>query len=1058
MKILVPVIDYEEFIANSLFCYNFMNWNGILDKPQFNNYENLFKFVVNSKNLISHDKLKKSLEFHVRGDYNKCYEVLIHTIGSNFSNSKTCLYEKIALSIYQLEFLEFIKNYYSLESFENLNKEDRNSIDIDSIFKICKDKFLIKRFKIEKFFNININYVFNKLEYLFDSQNDMYENNFYSLEKQKEINLIYKSLLEVLIENNYLKLINNKEINGIEPPDKLVAIFSNSLFIFLNSIQTDEEVLNFFKFNEFEFSLKPKNIKLVNKQNNKIFSNTRSNTRESNYTDLYCNEKVIYQLSYETESDYKNSEDGKLNEKLLSIEESLKTIYFDDPSINYNCSPKKDVSSAENKIIYPINNQQICVKSKSEDEYDYFLSKLKIFNLLKDYVKKKRKNREIKLRIKGKEKIANIFHSNLLKSRSFFGLLKWNKMTRYSQIVNQHYVEYRINYLSKLLMKSLIHVFNRKRLVEAFIELKNKRIIVTTYKSFQNIMKFKLNHKRLYLSQLLNNYICVKFLNKIWELICKLASKNKLEIISKSYLQNNIYKLKILNDLNNKRKIFGIILDNKKEHMEYLDKLAIVAERCKEILIKKSTKSFFKKENGIIKIKNNVKKFKNKLFMIRYYYFKFKRESVKEKLKVSMQQMEFKIIQNNFKKFIIMSLKKTKNVDKNQISYDHYTKKIKHNVINIWSNYSFLMRKVKYLKNKRSINDKIDFFRSLKINSIESLLIQGVKEKYKKYSKKNLLNYLIVCSTFEEKIIKAENFKKFYLKKNILNFLKKYKVVSNILFKNTIKFYLNIFQINSSFKKFTDEKLNSDQKKKIENAQKKICILRFKDKIEIKIKIRLIRNKKLLDIIKKTIKIFKRLRQKSLNSSIKLSSINPSLNFNSSNSTHFLNLIDERYKEFYFRSCLHKILQYTFQNKIKKTFLKKLYFKKFIFRTCKKISTGALKLCRDKMKKAKYLKYFLNMIYLNINKNYTEEALQKIKDKFILLNFFKNIQECSESIKLYMQIKTYYKIKQNRKIFRSFKYNYMNKIKQKMLYERYKEYLIFSSLRVLSEKLISNQK
>jgi hypothetical protein len=111
-------------------------------------------------------------------------------------------------------------------------------------------------------------------------------------------------------------------------------------------------------------------------------------------------------------------------------------------------------------------------------------------------------------------------------------------------------------------------------------------------------------------------------------------------------------------------------------------------------------------------------------------------------------------------------------------------------------------------------------------------------------------------------------------------------------------------------------------------------------------------------------------------------------------------------KNFIFVHVYIKILQYTFQNKINKTILKKLYFKKFIFRTCKKISTGALKLCRDKMKKAKYLKSFLNMVYLNINKNYTEEALQKIKHKFILLNFFKNIQECSESIKLYIQIKT----------------------------------------------------
>jgi hypothetical protein len=504
MKILVPVINYEEFIANSLFCYTFMNWNGIIDKPQFNNYENLFKFVVNTKNLINHDKLKKSLEFQTRGDYDKCYEILMYTIGSNFSNFTSCFYEKIAGLIYQLEFLDIIKSYYNFQSFEKLNSEDRDTNDINSLFTMCKDKFSIKRSKIEKFFNININYVFKKLEYLFDIENsDLYGNNFYSKDKEKEINLIYKSLLEVLEENNCLKFYNKNEINNdMELPDKLVSFFTNSLINFLSSIQTEEAISKFFKINDFEFSIIPKNLTFIKTKYNQIFSPSSSKSLDFTSVEEFSNKKIKSQFNdnssygnYNTESDYKNSEDEKLNEKLLSIEESLNTIYFNNNhSINLNYSSKKentDIGSKENKIRDPITLKQY-TKSEHKDEYDYFLAKLKIFNLLKDYISKKRKNREVKLKLKGKEKIANIFHNNLLKSRSFFGLLKWNKMVKYSHIVNQHYVEYKINYLSKLLMKGLIHVFNRKRLIEAFIELKNKRKIVKTFMSFQNNMKFKL--------------------------------------------------------------------------------------------------------------------------------------------------------------------------------------------------------------------------------------------------------------------------------------------------------------------------------------------------------------------------------------------------------------------------------------------------------------------------------------------------------------------------------------------------------------------------------------
>ena len=92
-------------MCSALYSFSFLNSNGMILKPNFNQYEILFKYLIKANTLVNHAKIKKSLEFHLEGNYEKSYEILMHSIGSDFSNITSGLYEKIASLLFQLEFL-----------------------------------------------------------------------------------------------------------------------------------------------------------------------------------------------------------------------------------------------------------------------------------------------------------------------------------------------------------------------------------------------------------------------------------------------------------------------------------------------------------------------------------------------------------------------------------------------------------------------------------------------------------------------------------------------------------------------------------------------------------------------------------------------------------------------------------------------------------------------------------------------------------------------------------------------------------------------------------------
>src|SRR5690349_5053782 len=108
-------------------------------------------------------------------------------------------------------------------------------------------------------------------------------------------------------------------------------------------------------------------------------------------------------------------------------------------------------------------------------------------------MRKKLTSREGKRGQHHKILMAVTFYSNLLKSRAFFGLIKWSRCKSFCKIIRENYHYYMIKKQSKFLVKTLVYAFNRKKLVDVFTELKNRKLQKCVFNALHSKTKFHLS-------------------------------------------------------------------------------------------------------------------------------------------------------------------------------------------------------------------------------------------------------------------------------------------------------------------------------------------------------------------------------------------------------------------------------------------------------------------------------------------------------------------------------------------------------------------------------------
>jgi hypothetical protein len=710
----------------------------------------------------------------------------------------------------------------------------------------------------------------------------------------------------------------------------------------------------------------------------------------------YLNEKSKYNetksVNFFKKSNFLSNQDSSekgvsLDHKLLLIEESLDEINFE---IQNN----------------PIANTSDATIHKN------FLLKMKYFNNLKTFLKERREQKKHEVEIKKKEKMAGFFHDTLLKSRSFFGLLKWNKMIKYYFIIMHHYEDYKSYQLSKLFLNGLIHSYNRKKLIGSFKSLKQIKLKKKCFGIISNYIKYKSNHKKLYLSQLMNNEYCTKFL-----MICyNISSKKKIKIKERSSVSSNLKKLKIVNEIFLKRKIISILIENKNiSEKNIYDKIRIFHNNQIKSMY---DKYFFNRLRIIKNQKTKIRRYEKKVFLLRFFLKKFLKASNNNKLQYSQNSFQLFNFKSHFLKFL--------NNLKKQITSNTVIKKLKKRIFHEWKFLISLKRRYNLIKNKKLTSSRKLFFKNLKLNSIESLLIQGVIEKNKIYLRHLLVKLLFITSFYSLKLYKFLDLKKVKLKRKIFNCkaCKKDEIVNNL------KFLLKIFKIR--LRNFYNNKIYFKQMIRgiREKTDKKIILIFLKLNKKFSNKVRKFKN----DIMLKNIHIF----------------------------FHFT-FRKEKYENFYSnQEKHHKFFRNKFKSRLNENEKLKHGILRFLIKIIKRNTISLIKVKKIKsiskhLLLSKEIKIFLHKILkILLRSKIFYEIKNKIQIHFCQ-KFLNYLVSCSNLKPLNSHIILYKGIKDKRKIINAWKYFYMNRIKFYMLSDRLNEYILLKYLKKLHILSKNNQ-
>jgi hypothetical protein len=620
---------------------------------------------------------------------------------------------------------------------------------------------------------------------------------------------------------------------------------------------------------------------------------------------------------------------------------------------------------------------------------------------LKRYVKKKRSNYKYKTSLQHKEEVASTFYKNLLKSRAFFALLKWNRCMSYYHIIKQNHYDYKLKVHSKFLIKSLIYTYNRKKLVDVFLELKNRKLVANILTTLNNKTKFRINQKKIYLSQLVNNQYTINFLLYISYHIFEKG----YSIQQKPQLKTNFDKMLIKQKLNNLKGIFDNFCKGCYLFKEESNFLKSKAEQIKDNSIIKDKQLFFKAIVKTIKHKTEITKFKKRLFLLRYYYKRFKFEKISGKIQKSKRKLKNFIIAKIFQTLkteakVKLSLKAEKGFAA------HKNKSLKLQFFKALQKNLKLAGAKNIIIKQQIFCAKLNFFRKMRILIIESLLAQGLINRIEDYQKRKLLGNMLKTSLYLKKAAFFQRKKNKLLKRKAFFLMKGFKTVVNDQITQYIRFIFNVFTKLVIYKKH----LRKNIKNKI---QRNLIIFYYR-------------------------LFFTKIKGKAIK--IDVSAIRKPVN-------------NEKLK-LYFSLFINKVKAFVTSNQMKLINARYLIFKSFLIKANNGTNISLLKKAAKRYITFKNSNYLFSRISKKLEKRQKLEKVNRLVKTYYFEKIYEGMEYYIKTKSLEHQISMYYNLKVKKRILNTFKNNYSNILKYRLIERRYKDYLIITSLKYLTSYII----
>ena len=813
---------------------------------------------------------------------------------------------------------------------------------------------------------------------------------------------IYESIQNIVFNESKINKINsNKKNYNIEPN---IVFLQNEKKNNINHDNSDEEFVKNKKDNINNIFYNYKNTKqmqISNNNNNNFIKLKFLNDFETNKKNLNDN---LLKIGKNNEDTFSFRNNFNNNEGILS--NTGKKNKF-----NKEITSEKNISKNEEKIIdKEILDFCNIIKSKSHNLFkintfekqhhqkQILRLKLEAFLVIKKYyLHRKSKSSWIKKK-KKLIKLSENFYRNLLLSRTFYGFVLNSKRKSLYNLIKNNYIDFRIKELSSFLIRSLKFCYKEKNLEnKAFFELtKNKlrRII----KEMKAQMVYNKTMDKYLFAQILNNDSAVEFsklliyLGNSYNIKKLYRYESNINIII--HKEEFILKQKMFSFLKNINNCIEIKLNKETESFK------------QNIILFNDKKRFINYLEEIIILNYKTKFFQQKIFFMRSRYFIYSKKKRKEKSPIYGPNKNLILNFHNLKlKTLTFGIIKL------------FTKKRK--------------QKIEELQIKNFMKNVRFFFYQCRKKTIESLIIEGIKQKINKYNKFIVLKILLYSKI---ECLKQYRYmmttRKKYQKKFLFNILKK-----NVLLKNYEKFCNTKFYFRLCFK------IKIKEKKK-ERNENKLFLMQGKQKYFIQlVKLRIKMKEKILKKIElcknKIIDIRKKYFIKDVKNEIKKRKYNKLVYLKHDKIFSFaIGIINLKNR------CIDGLKSKSRKIRIKLT---KKYFNIFKKRTIYnyKIITNTL-LINKYVLKSNYNDFIrINKYFISIKKR--KKNITNIHKTFYQKKYLEALKVCYKMKLIDNKVDDYYKTKRKKNFLNILKKRYQNSIKFSMLSLRFNEYLIIST-------------
>jgi hypothetical protein len=268
----------------------------------------------------------------------------------------------------------------------------------------------------------------------------------------------------------------------------------------------------------------------------------------------------------------RSNDESRLNIIKERLEETLKSReilsnFSIENEIN-NTLISKHISKGQNSFntsISHFNQSNYFLNNNNNDvdpDLNTFQLKIKIFNVLKTFLRKRKEKIQFKKKIVEKEKMANFFYINLTKSRCFYILHKRIRQKGVFRIICEKNEEFTYYNQKQMFMKLLINCYHKKKLLKAYTILQNKRTRMKVFNAFTKKINYYIQQGQLFFTQLVNNKFSVKFLAELIGVTEKLDSQSQINIIKKKRLKARMNKLNYKLNFYKKYELFRVLKEN----------------------------------------------------------------------------------------------------------------------------------------------------------------------------------------------------------------------------------------------------------------------------------------------------------------------------------------------------------------------------------------------------------------------------------------------------------------------------------------------------------------